>query len=107
VTKAPDSALHTTAKQVAEAARAIGSAPYKTLQPGWDPTADTATGALVPQDGAIPLTAAGLGTRLTSIGGQQAAASLRFPDKLVLIFSLFKSVARYRYIHHFYGIPRR
>jgi putative ATP-dependent endonuclease of the OLD family len=102
VAKAPDSALHTTAKQVAEAARAIGSAPYKTLQPGWDPTADTATGALVLQDGAIPLTAAGLGTRrLTSIAAQQTAA---IRGDIVLIDEIEHGLEPHRLQHILYRV---
>jgi putative ATP-dependent endonuclease of the OLD family len=102
VAEAPDSALHTTAKQVAEAARAIGSAPYKTLQPGWDPTADTATGALVLQDGTIPLTAAGLGTRrLTSIAAQQAAA---IRGDIVLIDEIEHGLEPHRLQHVLYRV---
>ncbi len=102
VAKAPDSALHMTAKQVAEAARAIGSAPYKTLQPGWDPTADTATGALVLQDGAIPLTAAGLGTRrLTSIAAQQTAA---IRGDIVLIDEIEHGLEPHRLQHVLYRV---
>jgi putative ATP-dependent endonuclease of the OLD family len=102
VAEAPDSALHTTARQVAVAARTIGSAPYNTLQPGWDPTADTATGALVLQDGAIPLTAAGLGTRrLTSIAAQQTAA---IRGDIVLIDEIEHGLEPHRLQHILYRV---
>jgi hypothetical protein len=97
VAEAPASALHETAQKVAAAARTIGSAPYESLQPGWDPLADTATGALVLQDGAVPITAAGLGTkRLTSIAAQNTAA---VRGDIVLVDEIEHGLEPHRLLH--------
>jgi putative ATP-dependent endonuclease of OLD family len=102
---APTSPLHETAAQVATAAKTIGSAPYRTLRPGWDPAATAALSALVLHDESIPLTAAGLGTRrLTSIAVQETAA---IGGDIVLVDEIEHGLEPHRLLHILHRMKQR
>ncbi|PSK64832.1 DNA replication and repair protein RecF [Micromonospora sp. MH33] len=100
----PLPALEAAAKQVSEAAGAIGGGRFD-LRPGWDPVASASPSALLLHEGNVPLTNAGLGSRrLTSIAAQEQAA---IKGDILLIDEIEHGLDPHRLLHVLHQIKQR